>query len=159
MGANHVLFLNAFNNTNIGDKSWFVSPTLDFSAATEASLTFDLSYAFRGSNIDQLLILASTDCGISYTDTVFNESRAELANGESSSSSWLPEDSDWQRGLTINLTAYAGESSVRIAFVFVNANGNNIYLDNIEFFVSETPIIVSNSMSVYPNPFLLSERR
>ena len=55
MGANHVLFLNAFNNTNIGDKSWFVSPTLDFSAATEASLTFDLSYAFRGSNVDQLL--------------------------------------------------------------------------------------------------------
>ena len=157
MGANHVLFLNAFNNTNIGDKSWFVSPTLDFSAATEASLTFDLSYAFRGSNNDQLLVLASTDCGISYTDTVFNESRTELANGESSSSSWLPEDSDWQRGLTINLNAYAGESSVRIAFVFVNANGNNIYLDNIEFFVSGTPIIVSNSMSVHPNPFLLSE--
>ena len=152
MDENHVLFLNAFNNTNIGDKSWFVSPTLDFSAATEASLTFDLSYAFRGSNSDQLLVLASRDCGISYSDTVFNESRTELADGESSSSSWLPEDSDWQRGLTINLNAYAGEGSVRIAFVFVNANGNNIYLDNIQFFVSGTPLIVDNSMSVYPNP-------
>ena len=52
-----------------------------------------------------------------------------------------------------------GEGSVRIAFVFVNGNGNNIYLDNVEFFVSGTPIIVSNSMSVYPNPFLLSEAR
>ena len=158
MGANHVLFLNAYNNTDIGDQSWLASPTLDFSAATEASLTFDLSYAFRGSNVDQLLVLGSTDCGISYTDTVFNESRVELANGESSSSTWVPEDSEWQRGLTINLNAYAGENSVRIAFVFVNANGNNIYLDNIEFFVSDTPIIVTNSMSVYPNPFHLSEQ-
>ena len=52
--------------------------------------------------------------------------------------------------------ALAGQSQVRIAFVFVNGNGNNIYLDNIEFFVSETPIVVANSMEVYPNPFLLS---
>ncbi|HEX6222851.1 MAG TPA: choice-of-anchor J domain-containing protein, partial [Chryseolinea sp.] len=155
MGANHVLFFNGYNNTVIGDKSWFVSPRLDFSLATEASLSFDLSYAYRTGYIDRLLVLASMDCGLSYSDTLLNEEGIALANGNSSSSSWLPEDSQWRRNLPINLNAYAGENDVRIAFVFVSANGNNIYLDNIELFVSETPFVVGEPMSVYPSPFIL----
>jgi hypothetical protein len=158
MGANHVLFLNAYNNERIGDKSWFVSPTLDFSATTEASLSFDLSYAYRPGLTDRLVVLASTDCGLSYSDTLFNEESIALANAESSTSPWLPTESDWRRALPINLNAYVGESDVRIAFVFVNGNGNNIYLDNIEFFVSDTPMVVENSMSVYPSPFNLAEQ-
>jgi hypothetical protein len=158
IGANKTLFFDAYNNTVIGDKSWLVSPVLNFSAAQKASLSFDLSYAFRGDAVDQLLILASTDCGITYSDTLFNESGTSLANGESSNTSWEPEDSDWQEDQSINLSAFAGEKEVRIAFVFTNANGNNIYIDNIEFFVSENPVVIDNSISVYPNPFIISEQ-
>ena len=158
MGTNHVLFLSGYNNSTVGDRSWFVSPQLDLSAATEASLSFDVSYAYRTGRIDRLLVLASTDCGITYSDTLLNEESVVLANGETSDSPWLPNDSDWQRGWPVNLTAYAGESDLRIAFVFVNGNGNNIYLDNIEFFVSAIPMTVSNSMEVYLNPFNLSEQ-
>jgi hypothetical protein len=158
IGSNNTLFFNAYNNDIIGDKSWFVSPVLDFSAATEASLMFDLSYAFRGDAVDELHILVSKDCGLSYTDTIFNASRVALSNGESGSAPWDPGDDEWQRNLLINLTPFAGESEVRIAFVFTNGNGNNIYLDNIELFLSEDPIPIDNQLSVYPNPFVISEQ-
>ncbi|MFN8888835.1 MAG: T9SS type A sorting domain-containing protein, partial [Cyclobacteriaceae bacterium] len=49
------------------------------------------------------------------------------------------------------LTSLAGESSVRLAFVATNANGNNLYLDNIEFFTSEDsqPTAVDAPYSIY----------
>jgi len=50
------------------------------------------------------------------------------------------------------LDSLAGKSNIRIAFVFKNGNGNNIYIDNIEFFVSSSPIRITEPFSVYPNP-------
>jgi hypothetical protein len=162
IGTNQTLYVNGYGNTVIGDRSWFVSPVLDFSAATEASLAFDFSYAYRGNDTgqrrDELLILASRDCGISYTDTLFREVKIALANNVLSSQPWEPDTTGWQKDKTIVLNEYVGEQDVRIAFVFVNANGNNIYLDNIEFFVSENPSysIGAFPMLVYPNPYILS---
>jgi hypothetical protein len=157
IGSNTALYVNGYNNDFIGDKSWLVSPVLDFSNALNASVVFDLSYAFRDGIIDRLQVLASTDCGITYSDTIFDATRAALAGGQSSSSSWLPDEDQWQQNLTLNLSALAGEAEVRIAFVFTNGNGNNIYLDNIEFFLSSSPIATDYAFSVYPNPFRLSE--
>jgi hypothetical protein len=106
-------------------------------------------------------VLASTDCGVSYTDTLFNESRIALANAIESDASWEPsvvpsdpENSEWQ-DLSIALNKFLGQPDVRIAFVFVNDHGNNIYLDNINVFISNepSPDIGVNSMLVYPNPY------
>ena len=157
IGSNKTLYVNAFNNDFIGDKSWFVSPVLDFSNATNASLSFDLSYAFRGTAVDRLHILASTDCGITYSDTIFNAARTALARGQSSNSPWQLEDNQWQENLAYDLSSLAGQEEVRIAFVFTNGNGNNIYIDNIEFFLSVSPIQSDYAFSVYPNPFELSK--
>src|SRR5690606_5955959 len=49
---------------------------------------------------------------------------------------------DWfikQNDPFINLSEFAGEEKVRIAFVFTNATGNNLYLDYIEFFLDDDP--------------------
>jgi hypothetical protein len=121
-------------------------------------MTFDLSYAFRGNVIDRLHILVSRDCGLTFSDTVYQASRSRLARGESSTESWLPQDTQWQRAVAINLTDFIGEDDIRVAFVFTNGNGNNIYLDNIEFFVSGAPVVTDKPISVYPNPFVLSEQ-
>ena len=58
----------------------------------------------------------------------------------------------------MNLDAYAGQSEVRIAFVFTNRNGNNIYLDNIQIFVSKDPEFSDRAIAVHPNPFYLSKQ-
>jgi hypothetical protein len=72
--------------------------------------------------------------------------------GAASTGSWQPADeSDWTPDLK-PLSSLAGESNVRIAFVFKNGHGNNIYIDNIEFYVSDSPIKLNETFSVYPSP-------
>jgi len=146
------MYVNGFANTAISDQSWLVSPVLDFSGAVEASIYYELSYATRGNALDYFYILASTDCGNVYSDTIYAASGPLLALGRNSTGSWVPQnESDWTADLKV-LESLAGKSNIRIAFVFKNGNGNNIYIDNIEFFVSSSPIRITEPFSVYPNP-------
>lgn len=82
-----------------------------------------------------LRILASTDCGVTYHDLSYN-----FPNVQDVTSSWVPQDEgDWHENVSVNLNSVAGQQNVRIAFVIRNANGNNLYLDNIEFFITTDP--------------------
>jgi hypothetical protein len=45
------------------------------------------------------------------------------------------------------LNTLSGEDDARLAFVVSNNNGNNLYLDNIEFFISDNP----NPISIQSN--------
>ncbi len=132
----------AFDAPDGPNESWLATPVLDFSNTTAASLFFDLSYAWNGSQNDRLRILVSQDCGNTYQNlspTPFDKSGVQLANSISTEF-WQPiVVSDWQLRKYINLSAYAGQDDIRLAFVFTNRNGNNIYLDNLEFFVSDNP--------------------
>ena len=135
---NQSVYFNSFANTTLGDEAWLVSPVLDFTNTSSASLFFDVSYAFNSPHYDQLRILTSKDCGNSFDIVSFDEGGEDLAV-TASSSSWLPIDSiEWTRKF-VNLNELAGEKNVRLAFVVTNANGNNLYLDNIEFFTSDDP--------------------
>jgi hypothetical protein len=150
--GNKAIYFNAFDNTVANDEAWLVSPVLDFGDATEASLSFDVSYSANSTKNDVLRILASRDCGNTYQDTLFTANSAALANGRATTSGWKPSTaSDWTSKTTV-LTKLAGQPEVRIAFVVTNGNGNNLYLDNIEFFVSETHIKATEPFTVYPNP-------
>jgi hypothetical protein len=152
---NQSLYFNAATNTVEGDEAWLVSPVLDFSAATTASMFFDLSYRYLSTDgnrnsLDNLQVLASSDCGVTYDKVLFDETGTSLSIDESAVTSTPALKEDWQRNY-VNLTAFAGKSDVRLAFVFFNDNGNNIYLDNIEFFTSDDPHpnAVSNPFVVY----------
>ena len=110
-----------------GEKSWLVSPVLSFSNTIEASLFFDVSYQWDGVSNDRLQILASTDCGDTYfipTPEFDLQGNALNSNGNQK---------------YLSLTSLAGFTDVRIAFVATSEQGNNIYVDNIEFFVSDDP--------------------
>lgn len=152
INSNQALYVNGFSNTTLGDQSWLVSPVLEMSTATEASVFFDQSYSFRSETADAFHIIASYDCGNSFTDTLHAESGSELADGLTTTSSWKPSvASDW-RTKSISLPSIVGKQNVRIAFVFTNDNGNNFYIDNIEFFESYDPLQIDEVFSVYPNP-------
>jgi len=154
---NQSVYFNAAANTAEGDKAWLVSPVLDFSSATTASVFFDLSYRYKDdegnkNRQDNLQVLASADCGVTYDKILFNETGTLLSIDQNTVTSVPASASDWQRKY-INLDAFAGSDGVRLAFVFTNDNGNNIYLDNIEFFVSDdpNPNAVKNPFVVYDN--------
>lgn len=141
------LYFNTFNTENAGDEAWFASPVLDFSGAMQASMLFDLSYATRGASADALTILASKDCGVTYNTISFNMPAPGTSN-----QNWRPETTgDWNRNIFVNLNSLAGEDDVRIAFVVTNQQGNNLYLDNIEFFTTADPdtLEIEELYSVY----------
>jgi len=136
-GTGQSVVFNAFNNPVQGDEAWLVSPVLDFTGMPTASLFFDVSYAMNQNREDRLRIVASTDCGQTYPYVVFDEAAEQLAV-TSSSAPWTPTAEDWgQKFVTLN--QIAGSPTARLAFVFTNANGNNLYLDNLEFFASDNP--------------------
>ena len=141
------LYFNAYDDPVPQDEAWFVSPVLDFSRTTQASMLFDLSYAASDAGRETLDILASTDCGTTYQSLNYNFPQPAIVN-----SAWLPQtDVDWKKNITVNLTTLAGSADVRIAFVVRNGGGNNLYLDNIEFFTTANPdpIEIGSLYSVY----------
>ena len=99
-------------------------------------------------------MLASKDCGINFDEVLEIYTSSDLSK-TSSEDFWKPESlNDWIEH-SIDLNNYAGEQSVRLAFLAVNDYGNNLYLDDIEFFATAEDDIVKtarNSFTLYPNP-------
>jgi hypothetical protein len=144
---NRSLYFNSFNNFSIGDESWFVSPVLDFSRASSASMVFDLSYARDEMRKEDLRILVSADCGNTYAESGYRLPDAEIV-----SETWLPVTEDeWLNDQYVDLSAFAREQNVRIAFVVTNASGNNLYIDNIEFFLSKDQrnIVIEEGYTIF----------
>ncbi|MEQ8808093.1 MAG: choice-of-anchor J domain-containing protein, partial [Imperialibacter sp.] len=155
--------------TVLGDEFWLVTKVLDLDEVDEASMSFKLSYAKRENRSERLRVMVSVDCGINFRDVVYDKRGSDLAITESEEF-WAPSTSDdWKRE-TIDLSAYAGHSSVVVAIVGTNGNGNNMYLDDIEFYLSgePTPVFpVEDLIRLFPNPakevinvaFSLAERQ
>jgi hypothetical protein len=144
------LSYQSFTNSIIGQEAWLISPILDFSSAAKASVLFDVSYAKKINGSEVFRVLTSTDCGINFTDELLSESGIAI-HAATSQTSWLPSlKADWTKKY-LNLTELAGKQNVRLAFIITNDNGNNLYLDNIEFFASEnpSPIEVASPYSIY----------
>jgi hypothetical protein len=147
-------FIPYFGDINLGEADWLVSPVLDFSTAAAASMQFRLSYGQRNNFDDRLFIYASSDCGSTFDDVLASYTAADMAS-DLSGSYWQPGSvSDWKE-ITVDLSAYASEPDTRFAFVAVSGGGNNIYLDDIEFFTESAGQIVDvarGGMVIYPNP-------
>jgi hypothetical protein len=152
--VNQSAFLNFYNYQQAGQVDYLASPVLDFRGAISPTLTFNQAYASTSNFEDGLLILASTDCGINYSDTLFQAFGNELAT-TNSNGEFFPEDSsDWKLH-QIDLSAFTGEEAVRIAFVGVNDFGNNLFIDNLQFFISDRTNSLNldtNQMIAFPNP-------
>ncbi len=144
------LLYNSFSNPSLGDESWLVSPVLDLSNTSKASLFFDVSYAKASKGSERLRVLTSKDCGNTFNETPFDEFGSSLSIKDLETS-WKPSlNSDWKTN-SINLNKYAGQSSIRFAFVVTNGNGNNLYLDNIDFYTDDS--ITKGPSTSAENPY------
>lgn len=148
------LVYRAFSNTSKGDEAWLVSPVLDFSKSIKASLFFDVSYALSTKGTDRLRLLSSTDGGLTFTQTQYDQLGNQFLSANSNAL-WMPTDNlDWKREF-VNLNDLAGQKNVRLAFVAINDNGNNLYLDDIELYNDDNPSppITTSLYSVYTTSF------
>ena len=75
--------------------------------------------------------------------------------------SWSPiAASDWRREY-VELNDLAGKENVRLAFIATNNRGNNLYLDNLEFFTDSNPsppafIVRESTIKPTPSYFIYS---
>ena len=143
-----------FDCRKIAESDWLISPVLDLSSAADANVTFDFSYALGSTSEDILELRVSTDCGETWPFTLFSASGSQLVTG-STEGAWLPTGSgDWKKGYA-DLAQFAGSENIRIAFITTNLNGNNLFLDNIEMFVTgftQDLTLKENTVVTHPNP-------
>lgn len=146
------LLYGAYTNTTKGEEAWLVSPVLDLSQAEKGSLHFDLSYGKNSTGNERLKVLSSGDCGNTYSQVLFDLPGDQFKSADTIVA-WVPvTDDDWKRQY-INLDNLAGSTNVRLAFVVTNDHGNNLYLDDLEFYVDDnpSPTQINSSFVVYPS--------
>ncbi|MDB4315374.1 choice-of-anchor J domain-containing protein [Cyclobacteriaceae bacterium] len=150
---NIYLMAKGYENTDMGNESWLISPLLFSDYLDSLSLQFDYAYKRTLNKNDRLRVLISVDCGAHFDYVLFDKNSEQLSDIISNEGFLIETNSVWQN-VFIDLNDFLVEESLRIAFVFTNGNGNNLYLDNIEFINtgnSERPQFTSWA-TLYPNP-------
>jgi hypothetical protein len=154
-GTTNFAVVSEFFERERGLENWLVSPVLDLSEVSLAGLQFRYSYAPLSFASDILQVRVSADCGETWNDIVYERKGSELS-AEIVNSRWTPLSSnDWFTAF-INLSDYVGMSNVRVAIIAISDGGNDLFLDDIEFFESDQPITVQmpeeNDLIAFPNP-------
>ncbi|QSE99215.1 T9SS-dependent choice-of-anchor J family protein [Fulvivirga lutea] len=140
-------FMENAGYPEIGERDWLVSPTLDFSNASEITLTFDVAYSRLNNTEDGLALLLSTNCGDDFDIVLYNKVGDDLATGQFNGNP--PTPSTW-RTESLNLNDFRDLTEVRLAFVNTNRNGNNIYIDDVQIYTTE--IFPDAEYYLFPNP-------
>lgn len=140
--------------TNLGVMDEMVIQPIDMSTApANAGLKFWVAYAQRtASATDTLEILASSDCGKTYT-SIYKKWGSTLATAAANNTTaFVPTAAEW-REETVSLSAYLGVKNLMIAIRNTHGQGNNLYIDDI----GVTPVSVQEYnagvyMNIFPNP-------
>ncbi|WP_375562240.1 M43 family zinc metalloprotease [Bernardetia sp. OM2101] len=145
--------------TGAGQEDILVSPSINLTTAglASAGIEFDLAYRQRNTSTSETLrIDVSTDCGATWVTTpIYSKTGTDLATvTTTSTAAFVPTAANQWRRESVSLNAYIGQS-IKVRFVTVNANGNNLWIDNVKIydarptieFTSTTNTITENSTS------------
>lgn len=144
-----------YYNSNPGQIDELYLPAFDLSSAASATLTFQVAKVrYSAAYTDQLDIVATSDCGATYT-TVYSKSDANglTTNLTPNTNAWTPTAADW-RLETVDMSAFAGQANVVAAFKAISGYGNNGYVDdvNLTTTVGIGENAIEQSINVYPMP-------
>ena len=142
-----------YYSTAAGESSSLIFEDIDLSSKTGTSLSFTYAYAQYIAEPDQLTILASNDCGATWTE-LFDKSGADLATvAPLGNARFYPNVNDWQDE-TVDMSMFDGESDVIIKVLGTSAYGNSLYLDDMKTssVTSTENVELETSLNVYPNP-------
>jgi len=152
--TNSSAFIKLYNYKDTRQVDWLISPDLDLTGTTEATLVFKYSYAKIYDFPDQLYLMASDNCGNTF-DYLIKLYDSEDLVVIHSDEYWKPEkQSDWRTD-SIDMSELAGKEHVRLAFMTLNGYGNNLYIDDIEFYNSSPQNIIEvdeSNFLLFPNP-------
>lgn len=147
-------------NQGSGSAHYLNSGNFDLSNfGSNEVVTFSFKYAYRkrnSSNNESLRFALSSDCGDYFLvrKTLSNNSLgSDIATSE-----FVPGANDWVQVHVTNVTSQFFINNLQAQFQFLSDNGNNIYLDDINFYRGDANSIgleelksVTN-VNLYPNP-------
>lgn len=151
----------------IAQRDRLISPAFNLEGLSTATLNFQHAYAQNQQVIDftdSLLIYISGDCGDTWTRIYSGgeDGTGNFATHEPTDYDFFPEvESDWcMQGwgapcVTLNISQWAGNPDVKIAFETYSYFGNPIFIDNVSIsqYVGQDEITLNKQeIRVYPNP-------
>src|SRR5690606_28338134 len=119
-----MIYLNGYNYETHGELDYWISPQINLSASPNAQLKFEMAFSpYTDEEYQEsLLVAVSSDCGNTFEllQAPYNKKGASLKTQESSSDAFFPTTKSQFRTELVNLSGYAGEGDIRIAFVSIN---------------------------------------
>lgn len=132
--------LNFFgSDQRLGESHYLILPNLDLTDVNSASISFRYAYSGLGASDskDGLLLMASTDCGITFDRVLFSRYGENLVTIDRTiTASFTPVGPDDWQDVEINITSIL-DPNLRLAFVGQNGARNNIYIDDIQIVETE----------------------
>ncbi|MBK6481636.1 MAG: T9SS type A sorting domain-containing protein [Chitinophagaceae bacterium] len=154
--SDHCMFFDNYNSDLQGGFADVQTGKYALTGFTDASLVFDIAYQPYGfPYVDTLEILASTDCGNTFT-SLYKHGGNDLATVNGNNSNYfIPENDEWRTD-TVSLDLFAGNPEVVLAFRNIGYYGNVMYIDNINVTSSTISGIAEAGddavFQVFPNP-------
>lgn len=167
-GSGHGQFaasVNFYDYYAFTERDRLISPSFNLEGMSNASLEFDHAYAKRYSQVsDSLIVFISEDCGITWVRllSLGEDGNGSFATHEQTTDGFVPQVlTDWcgygygSQCYSVNLDQYAGKANIKIAFESYNANGNQLYIDNVlisQFVDIEESNLAEDNIQIFPNP-------
>jgi PKD repeat protein len=143
-------------NNDLGEVDELISPSYDLSTVSSPTVQFRYSgAAVDNTPNDELRIMASDDCGESWT-TRETFSGFDLTNAGLVANSYRPGANSPWTGVSVGLGSLANKPNVRIKFRWVSGDrSNNFYIDDLT--ISGSPLGMQDlerqiDLSIAPNP-------
>lgn len=156
--GNASVVMKNFDYQSNGPKDYLRLPLVNISSADSAFMTFEVAAAVQTdvnttNNVwDTLEVLASTDCGVTYTSLYKHWGRNLVTHQGTVAGEYIPTSDEWRKD-SVNLTPYINAGPVMLAFLNTTEFENNIYLDDINVYsMNINPILKEKGFLVTPNP-------
>mgnify|MGYP001218942974 CR=1 FL=1 len=134
-GGSQYAKISGYSGTQLANVDYMITPAIDFSGVTAIQMSFDEIINYAGTIADQQEVLVSTD----YAGT-----------GDPASATWTeltitnrpPGNTwDWYSVDVVDLSAYAGEASVHIAFKYTSTTSEAATWEVDNIVIEETPVV------------------
>ena len=148
-----------FDYLAIGQKDYLRTPTVNIAGVDSAFVSFQVAAAtytnstnYSSSSWDTLQVLVSTDCGLSYTSIYKKWGPNLVTRTAATRTAFTPSSEEWRKE-ELDISEFVSQGDVMIAFLNINGNENDIYLDDINIrTVTVNPNLKEAGFLVTPNP-------
>lgn len=152
------VMVDNFNYSSVGQNDDLRLPVVKLQNVDSAFLSFQVAAAVftdvsASNNVwDTLQVLASTDCGKTYTSIYKKYGKDLITRSGATTNAFVPGAAEWRKD-SINVSNYIGQNNVLFAIRNISGYENNIYLDDINVrTVTINPNLKTQGFLVTPNP-------